>query len=78
MTIIIMIIIIMTIITIVMVIVIITERVLEYGCGLRFSTEIYRRKRQNTVFHKYLQEHCFVFTGIFKNLQRPPGVYRRM
>ena len=51
---------------------------LSTGYGLQFSTEIYGSKREKTVFHKYLQETCFVLTEISESLQKPPRVYERM
>ena len=39
------------------------------GYGLRFSAEIYGSKREKTVFHKHLQEACFVLTEISENLR---------
>ena len=34
--------------------------------------EIYGGKREKTVFHEYLQEHCFVLTEISEIVQKPP------
>ena len=48
---------------------------LSTGYGLQFSAENYGSKREKTVFQEYLQEACFVITGIFEDLRRPPGVY---
>ena len=45
------------------------------GYGLRFPAEIYGSKRENTLFHEYLQEACFIFTEISEHLQKPLGVY---
>ena len=46
--------------------------------GLRFSKEIYESKQEKTVFHEYLQEHCFVLTEISKKNRKTPEVYGRM
>ena len=46
---------------------------LSTGYGLRFSTEIYGSAREKTVFHKYLQEVCFVHTEISGNLREFTG-----
>ena len=42
---------------------------------LRFSTEIYKIKREKTVFRENPQEACFVLTEISENLRKPPGAY---
>ena len=34
-----------------------------------FSTEIYGSKRENAIFHEYLQEACFVLTEISGSLR---------
>ena len=54
------------------------KRVLEYKVRARFSTEIYGSKREKAVFHKYLQEACFVLTETSESLWKPPGVSGRM
>ena len=51
---------------------------LSTGCGLQFSAEIYRSKREKTVFHEYLQGYCFVLTEISENIWKPLWVYGRM
>ena len=45
---------------------------LSTGYGLRFSTDIYGSKRGKHVFHEYLQEYCFVLSGISEHLRKPP------
>ena len=46
---------------------------LSTGYLLRCSTEIYGRKRETMVFHKYLQECWFVLRDIFEHLRKPTG-----
>ena len=41
---------------------------LSAGYGLRLSTEICGSEREKKGFHEYLQEYCFVLTGISESL----------
>ena len=61
---------------VIIIIICMIKRGLEYtGYRLRFSTEYLR---DETVFHEYLQETCFVLTEISEIIRKPPGVYGRM